>query len=120
MGKPRSKLIPYHKLKFREVYGFTTEIHFGRQAKHMPGQPEYDPSRSPVTVDILTIQRLVLRYAGDGKRYESSPNKEIVNFEQVIGMYRYSSSDPGLPTTWATIHYSQNGAHLVPADPRRR
>lgn len=44
MGKPRSKLIPYHKLKFPEVYGFTTEVHFGRQAKHMPGQPEYDKS----------------------------------------------------------------------------
>ncbi|MDY5126642.1 polymorphic toxin type 50 domain-containing protein [Actinotignum sp. GS-2025f] len=53
-------------------------------------------------------------------KYTSSPNKEIVNLGQVIGIYRHSSSDPGLPTTWATIHYSKNGAHLVPADPRRR
>ncbi|EPD26553.1 polymorphic toxin type 50 domain-containing protein [Actinotignum timonense] len=88
MGKPRSKLIPYHKLKFREVYGFTTEIHFGTQAKHMPGQPEYEPHRSAVTLDIVTIQKLVLRHAGYGSRLPNNSNKEVVDFGVVIGIYR--------------------------------
>ncbi|MGJ9509996.1 MULTISPECIES: polymorphic toxin type 50 domain-containing protein [Actinotignum] len=118
MGKPRSKLIPYHKLKFPEIYGFTTEVHFGRQAKHMPGQPEYDPSRSPVTVDILTIQRLVLRHAGRGTLRGKTSNKETVNFGVIIGNYRSPNSTRSVPTTWVNIHYSKTGAHIVPATPR--
>ncbi|MGX6513707.1 MAG: polymorphic toxin type 50 domain-containing protein [Schaalia turicensis] len=120
MGKPRSKLIPYHKLKFREVYGFTTEIHFGRQAKHMPGQPEYDPSRSAVTLDIVTIQKLVLRHAGYGSRLPNNSNKEVVDFGVVIGIYRSRHQKVGQPTTRANIHYSKSGAHIVPATPRKR
>ncbi|MDE1566109.1 polymorphic toxin type 50 domain-containing protein [Actinotignum sanguinis] len=62
-------------------------------------------------VDILTIQRLVLRHAGTGSRRGKDSHKERVNCGFIIGLYRRRSTEPDLPTTWATIHYSKSGAH---------
>ena len=38
MSKPRSYLFNYAAKKRREVRGFTTEVHFGKQAKHLRRQ----------------------------------------------------------------------------------
>lgn len=40
MSKPRSRLIARADHEFRNVRGLTTVLHFGKQAKHMPGQPK--------------------------------------------------------------------------------
>ena len=59
MSKSRSRLFPYMERTLRTVRGFTTAIHFGRQAKHMPGQPNHDPSKSITTVSLPRMQELV-------------------------------------------------------------
>jgi hypothetical protein len=90
-------------------------IHFGRQAKHLPGQPNYDPSRSLITVSISELQDLVEYAAGTGTRRGVS--RETVDFGVLIGLYRDLLSGRLMATTWGTIHYSARGVHVVPADP---
>lgn len=115
MTKPRSRLIDYASRESRTVRGFTTEIHFGRQAKHLPGQPNHDPTKSTITMSLPELQDLLDLNAGTGHWHGT--NKETVDFGMVIGDYRSRRSTSSRPTTRGTIHYSKKGAHIVPASP---
>ena len=115
MSKPRSRLIGKADHEFRTVKGFTTALHFGKQAKHIPGQPNYDASKSTITVSIQELQRLVELKAGTGIWRQS--NREVVDFEVDIGLFRDRDTGGFRQTTRGTIHYSKSGAHVVPADP---
>lgn len=115
MSKPRSRLIGKADSAFRTTHGFTTAIHFGRQSKHLPGQPNHDSSKSTITIGIQELQRLVELKAGTG-RWEGK-NKEVVDFGTVIGRRRDPKTGKSVDTTRGTIHYSGTGAHVVPADP---
>ena len=117
MSKPRSRLIGKADSEFRTTHGFTTAIHFGKQSKHLPGQPNHDSSKSRITIGIRELQRLVELNAGTG-RWEGK-NKEVVDFGTVIGTFRAKPDDPGVPTARGTIHYSKTGAHVVPARPEQ-
>ena len=113
MSKRRSRLINYHTVKYRTVAGFTTEIHFGKQAKHLEGAREQIVGRSPITVGIVRIQDLVAKFAGTGRWL--GKNKERVDFREIIGKYIDPQNGNAVETTWGTIHYSKTGAHVVPA-----
>lgn len=116
MSKSRSRLFPYADRSLRTVRGFTTAIHFGRQAKHMPGQPNRDPSKSTITVPLPRLQALVESKGGTG--FWRGKNKEVVDFGVTIGIYRNSGNGSSISTSWGTVHYSKSGAHVVPAKPR--
>lgn len=116
MSKSRSRLFPYSDRSLRTVRGFTTAIHFGRQAKHMPGQPNHEPSKSTITVSLPRLQELVESKGGTGNW--RGKNKEVVDFGVTIGTYRKPGSGSSISTSWGTIHYSKSGAHVVPAKPR--
>jgi hypothetical protein len=115
MSKPRSRLIARADHEFRNVRGLTTVLHFGKQAKHMPGQPNHDASKSTITLSIMELQHLVELNAGTGTWYP--PNREVVDFGVVIGMHRNSKTGHARPSTRGTIHYSKTGAHVVPTTP---
>lgn len=115
MSKARSRLIDYASREPRTVRGFTTAIHFGRQAKHLPGQPNHDPTKSMITMSLPELQDLLDHKAGTGQWHGA--NKEAVDFGVVIGEYRSRRSTWGRPTRRGTIHYSRSGAHIVPAAP---
>lgn len=116
MSKPRSRLVNYSAREMRTVRGFTTALHFGRQAKHMPGQPSHDRTKSTITVSLPELQELVERKAGTG--LWRGANKEIVGFGRVIGIYRDPKTREAFETSRGTIHYSKAGAHVVPTAPR--
>jgi len=116
MSKPRSCLVGKADREFRTVRGFTTVIHFGKQAKHLPGQPNYDPSRSTITIGIQQLQRLIEMNAGTGSW--RGTNREVIDFGIVIGTYRNGDTGHRLPTTRGTVHYSKTGTHVVPAAPQ--
>lgn len=118
MSKPRSRLIDYKAREFRQVRGFTTEVHFGNHEKHYPSSREFSAARSPLAIGILEVQRLIEEKAGTG-RWEGD-HKEVVDFGVVIGSFRDQHSGRLTPTTRGTIHYSKKGAHIVPARPRTR
>jgi len=89
-------------------------IHLGRQGKHVPGHNNYIPGRSPLT--HRDPQGLLDRFGGKGQAIGRTPigqpgAKERVDFGEVIGEIN------GQPTTRGIIHYSKDGAHIVPANP---
>lgn len=117
MSKPRSRLIGKADHEFGTVRGFTVALHFGKQAKHLSGQPNHDPSKSTIAVSIVELQRLVERRAGTGTWHP--PNREVIDFGIVVGVFRDPKTGRGRPTTRGTIHYSKTGAHVVPAQPNK-
>ena len=86
----------------------------GKQGKHIIGHNNYIPGKSIFTHP--NPQDLLDNFAGKGR--QTSPVakglpgfKERVDFGQVIGEV------DGQPTTQGMIHYSKEGAHIVPATP---
>lgn len=44
--------------------------------------------------------------------------REVVDFQEIIGKYVDPSTGKSYDTTMGTIHYSKEGAHIVPARPK--
>ena len=54
-----------------------------------------------------------------GTGIKKSANKEIVDFKKIIGKYVDPQTGKAYDTTMGTIHYSKDGAHIVPARPNK-
>jgi Bacterial toxin 50 len=92
----------------------------GQQGKHIEGSNAYIPTRSTLTANP---KALLERFAGRGQQIGRTPvgqagSKESFDAgEQVIGTYR-TQGGQSAPTTRGIIHFSNRGAHIVPAAPR--
>jgi hypothetical protein len=87
-------------------------LHWGKQGKHIPGHNNYDPKRSPVISSKERLQELFEKYRGTGERVG---NKEVVDFEEVIGQVKNPATGEIENTTWGKIHYDEDGGyHIVP------
>lgn len=95
--------------------GFPTNLHSGKQGKHIPGHNNFQAGKSIIHGGLNAAQQLIIEGAGKGEWHE--PNKETVNFGRIIGTY-VSQSGERMETTVGTIHYSSTGAHIVPSRPR--
>jgi len=86
-------------------------VHAGKQGKHILGHNNYQPGKSILTVDPTDL----LKNKPSGIWHG---NKDVVNWNRIIG-YWSEGADGGLyPTTRGTIHYAQDGScHIVPAPP---
>lgn len=66
-------------------------------------------------------KQLLNRHAGTGQRVSGTRGqagyRERVDFGETIGEYVDSVTGARTPTTNGIIHYSKNGAHIVPARP---
>lgn len=93
---------------------FPGHINVNKQRKHIPNTPEYVPGKSIFqgTVDDATV--LFYRNAGMGVRVDS--HKERISAPTYIGLY-VKPDGTAFPTRNAIIHYSNTGAHIVPAAP---
>ncbi|MDE1367663.1 T7SS effector LXG polymorphic toxin [Bacillus licheniformis] len=107
---------------YREVHGFPAKVKPGAQEKHIPGTPNYKQevangkNKSIFNGDNKKAQELLDKYAGTGTILKNE-NRERVNFGQVIGKYYNKKTDKYEDTTNGIIHYSKNGAHIVPSRP---
>lgn len=67
-------------------------------------------------------QGLLNKFAGKGRPIDASPGslyyKELVDFGENIGVWKDKYNTLSLPTTKGTIHYSKDGAHIIPAHPK--
>ncbi|MCB1181660.1 MAG: tetratricopeptide repeat protein [Chlamydiia bacterium] len=96
------------------------KVHWGQQGKHIPSKHNYIPGRS--ILEHPDPQKLIQNYAGGGRRVNhvlpGKPGyKEIVDFEEHIGIWKSKDGISSLPTTRGTIHYGKNGCHIIPAEP---
>ncbi|WP_172423149.1 polymorphic toxin type 50 domain-containing protein [Paenibacillus larvae] len=94
------------------VNGFDATIHAGKQGKHIPGHSNYQYGKSILTANA---QKLLEKYAGKGEWI--GQNKERVDFGEIIGKYVDPITGEAIETNKGIIHYSKNGAHIVPARP---
>lgn len=121
-GNPQTQLdLEGAAVSHRLVYGFPTSLHEGRQGKHIPGHNNYDEEvgRSIFNGSLEDAQRLIDEFAGTGYRNARTGNKETIDFGFEIGAYADRRTGEMKPTTRGTIHYSKDGAHIVPSRPKR-
>ncbi|WP_438502856.1 polymorphic toxin type 50 domain-containing protein [Bacillus pumilus] len=106
---------------YREVNGFPAKVKPGAQEKHIPDAPNYKQEiangkkKSIFYGDNKKAQELLDKYAGKGEMMENG--REVVNFGQKIGQTYDLKTGKYIETTRGTIHYSKNGAHIVPSKP---
>lgn len=98
------------------VNGYPKTVHDGRQGKHIPTHNNYQKGRSIFSGSQAKAQTLIDKYAGTGKWL--GRNKERVDFGQNIGSYVDPKTGNSYKTTMGIIHYSKDGAHIVPAEPK--
>lgn len=94
-------------------------LHDGQQEKHVEGTNNYIPGRSTLTANP---RMLLKQFAGRGRQVGSIPigqagSKEMFDAGETIGTFR-TEAGQSAPTTRGMIHYSNKGAHIVPAAPR--
>ncbi len=91
--------------------GGIIKIHQGRQDKHILGSNNYKNGRSYFIISNNEIKSIINDKAGTGKRVG---NKEKITVDKIIGVNVNKKHSFKTLTDTANIHYSQDGAHLVP------
>jgi RHS repeat-associated protein len=91
-----------------------------KQGKHVEGANNYQPGRSILT--HKDPQALLDEFAGTGQPVSGTRGmpgfKERVDFREQIGLYVDPQTGVATPTQRGIIHYSKEGAHIVPARPK--
>lgn len=101
----------------------STNIHSGKQGKHIKGHNNYIPGRSYLTISETEVQELVRKYAGSGwirrDHADRWVHKEIVTADHIIGVVVNPDTGVEEETRKFVIHYAGNGVHIVPAREER-
>ena len=101
------------------VLAVATNINWGAQGKHIIGKG-YASGRSIVTVPETRIASLIQDFAGKGVpntkafKFGQAGYREIVDFGEPIGLVWDRAGKRWISTNKATLHYSNNGVHMVP------
>jgi len=104
----------------RNAYFKNIRIHQDRQNKHVIGKHNFIPGGGEFMHH--DSQGLLSKFAGKGKSANGkSPGdagfRERIDFEEFIGYYVNRERNIKLPTNKGIVHYSKNGAHIVPSHP---
>jgi len=97
-------------------------VNVEKQNRHIRDTHEYVEGRSYL-FDCVDAQEIVNRYHGTGHTPISKSGwgyKEIVVTNDYIGVDIDRNTGRETITNRITIHYSNTGAHIVPAKPTRR
>lgn len=98
-----------------------SKVHWGRQNKHIPGTNNYDGNKHRSILEHHDPTSLLKKHAGSGIPERGAPGmpgyKETIDFREHIGIWKMQDGSLQSSTTRGTIHYSKDGAHIVPARP---
>lgn len=109
---------------YRIVNGFLVKLCVEQQERFVPGRGSYEKARDAGNVrsiifrDAVGLQKLLDEKAGTGDLVAS--NKEKVDFGTPIGQYVDPETHSKMETTIGVIHYTADGAYIVPARPAAR
>lgn len=97
-----------------------TQIHKGRQGKHILGNNNYTPGKSYLFGTLGDAQALIDQYHGTGvlKAIGESNRwngREVITADHDIGININPTTGEEQATNRGTIHYAKGGAHIVPA-----
>jgi tetratricopeptide (TPR) repeat protein len=106
----------------RQAWAANVKLIKDQQTKHIPGSWNYRGERSIFTHS--NPEKLLKENAGKGQKIRGHPGKpdyrERVDFEEHIGYHVDKITKEKTATTVGTIHYSKEGAHIVPARPKKK
>lgn len=106
---------------YRTIKGFLVKLDVEKQNRYVPGRNAYEMARtngylrSIIFRDANALQKILDEKAGTGEFIGN--NKELVNFGQVIGQYVDIDGRSKRETKVGVIHYTGEGAYIVPARP---
>lgn len=104
----------------RENFLKNITIEWDKQNKHIPGKHNCESGKSFLI--HKNPENILKLCAGKGKKVRGNIGEpgyqEIVDFGVHIG-YNVDQNGIETLTTWGKIHYSKNGAHIVPTFPRQ-
>lgn len=102
-----------------------TKLNKSRQSKHKYGSEEYNKAikngelPSYTELSYMEVQKIINRHDKDGEvRIQKGQFKKVIVEKDNFGMYGDLKTKKYIPTNRATIHYSKDGTHLVPAPPK--
>lgn len=107
--------------EYRKVHGFTAKLCMDMQNRFIPGRDVYENAkangnmRSVIFGDAVSLQKLLDEKAGTGEFV--AVNKEKVKFSQNLGQYVDPVKKTKVMTNIGIIHYTPEGAYIVPARP---
>ena len=103
----------------------STKLDKRAQAAHKKGSDAFNKRvangeiPSYTTRKNMDVQTIINRHNNDGTLYlVNGQYKRVITEPEIVGMFGDRRTNTYLPTKRATIHYSQDGAHLVPAPPK--
>ena len=106
--------------KQRREWFANVKIEPDKQGKHIPNHRNFKPGNSEWTHP--DPQRILRENAGKGQKVAGNPGeagyRERIDCGEIIGYYADKSGEK-ISTTMANIHYSKEGAHIVPARPKK-
>ena len=102
-----------------------TKLDKRKQAKHRFGSEEYNKEiaagRLPSYTKLsnMEVQKIINNHRKDGIVYFCNEQyRKVITEKENIGMFGDRITGKYIPTNRATIHYSIDGTHLVPAPPK--
>ena len=103
----------------------STKLDKRAQAAHKKGSDAFNKRvangeiPSYTTRKNMDVQTIINRHNNDGTLYlVNGQYKRVITEPEIVGMFGDRRTNTFLPTKRATIHYSQDGAHVVPAPPK--
>lgn len=110
--------------EYKVVNGFEVRLNQTAQDNFMPGRNGYEMARndgnlrSVIFRDATGLQKLLDEKAGTGEFITA--NKERIDFNVPIGQYVDPVTKGKVETSVGVIHYTPEGAYIVPARPSNR
>ena len=108
----------------RNAFKKKCKLHMGQQEKHIPGANNFQPGKGELTVSIGHLEEIVASRLGEGVptrfSYGEAGYKELVDFEEIIGIHVDRKTKTVIKTQVGEIHYNIEGEyHVVPVDPNK-
>jgi RHS repeat-associated protein len=95
-------------------------VHWGQQAKHLPGHPEYIPGRSQLTSNPEALAQRAGTGTPVGNVLRGQPGfRERIDFGETIGTWISRDGTSSTPTSVGVLHYRADGSvHIIPGRPQ--
>lgn len=106
---------------FLEQHPEARKVHEGKQSKHMRGSPNFDASKSEISISLQEAQAFLEEGIKSGEMMFGKSgvweNKVRLRANRSIGIYKDIFTGKSEETDTFVIHFSKKGAHLVPGRP---
>lgn len=107
---------------FRQEYKKKCKLHIGQQEKHILGSNNFEVGKGELIISVEHLEEIIPIKLGEGIptrfTFGEAGYKEVVEFDEIIGIHVVEKTGERFPTPIGEIHYNKNGEfHVVPVSP---